>query len=106
LIAQRTLPLSIPIDPKQLQEEMECDALYVVATRYEYTSPPTGYVLTIYNFPTTLTIETRQLCPGCNQVPYAQLLGGEQPRSDGWTIHTGQGVIKRARCANISRIHR
>jgi hypothetical protein len=56
-----------------LNEEMECQPLYVVATQNLYTKPPTAYTLTIYNFPTSQTIETRQVRPGCGQVPYARL---------------------------------
>jgi hypothetical protein len=70
LVAQRTLRLSIP---SNFKEEMECQPLYVVATLNLYTKPPTGYALTVYNFPTTPTIETRQVRPGCCQVPYARL---------------------------------
>ena len=73
----------------------------MVATRHRYTRPPTAYALTIYNFPTSLTLETRQACPGSNQVPNAQLSGGELPRSDDWTIHMGHVVIKRGGCSNI-----
>jgi hypothetical protein len=70
LVAQRTPLLSIP---SNFEEEMECQPLYVVATLNLYTKPPTGYALTIYNFPTSQTIETRQVRPGCGQVPYARL---------------------------------
>lgn len=70
LVAQRTVRLSIP---SNFKEEMECQPLYVVATLNLYTKPPTGYALTIYNFPTSQTIETRQVRPGCGQVPYARL---------------------------------
>jgi hypothetical protein len=52
---------------------MESQPLYVVATLNLYTKPLTGYALTIYNFPTSQTIETRQVRPGCGQVPYARL---------------------------------
>jgi hypothetical protein len=52
---------------------MECQPLYVVATLNLYTKPHTGYALTVYNFPTSQTIETRQVRPGCGQVPYARL---------------------------------
>ena len=97
------LSLSIP---SNFKEEMECHPLYVGATLRKYTKPPTGHALTIYNFPTTLTIETRQACPGCNQAPNAQLSGGGLPRSDGWTIHMGSVVIKRGAWSNIPGIRR
>jgi len=100
LIAQRTLPLSIPSNFKK-KWNVTHYMWWLLGTS---TQAHPRYALTNYNFPTTLTIETRQLCPGYNQVPHAQLLGGEQPRSDGWTIHTGHGLIKRARRANISGI--
>jgi hypothetical protein len=80
--------------------------LYVVATPNPYTKPHTGLSLTVYNFPTIWTIETRRVRPGCNQVPNAQLSGGVLPRSDGWTIHMGPVVIKRVASANIPRIQR
>ena len=76
---------------------MECFPLYL-GDQPSYGTPRlTGYALTVHNISTSPTMKTKITCPGDNPAATLNCEEGEQPRSDGWTIHMGTALIKRGR---------